>query len=257
MTMARCALALVALGLCMTSAGEEQEPPAALHAPYDRLLGAHVKDGMVDYAGLKKEEKGLDAYLETIGKTDPSRLSRNEQLALWINAYNAFTLKLILRKCPVKSIKDIPSRWDTEEWTVGGKKYSLEHIEHKILRKMGEPRIHFAIVCASKSCPDLASEAYLPGKIEEQLTAAAKRFLANKSKGLSTSMESGWFGGKKPVARLSKIFSWFSGDFERGSASVIDFVLPHAPEDAQKFIRANRKEIEVEYLNYDWSLNGK
>lgn len=251
-------LALVALGLGVASAEEAEAPSASLHAPYDRLLRAHVRDGAVDYAGLKKREAALDDHLRTLGRTDPDRLSRDGKLAFWINAYNAFTLKLILRHYPnVTSIKEIPNRWDHQEWTVGGKKYSLDQIEHKILRKMDEPRIHFAIVCASKSCPDLAAEAYLPETIDAQLTAATRRFLADGSKGLAVSLESGWFGGRKPVVRLSRIFSWFSEDFERASGDVIGFVLLHAPEDAQRFIRAHREEIDVKYMDYDWSLNDR
>ncbi len=175
-----------------TKAGQQKSKAAKktdkidpLHEPYDKLLRAYVKNGWVNYKAFKQQEARLDAYLKTLAQTDPAKLTKSERLAYWINAYNAFTIKLILRRYPkIKSIKDIPGRWDRREWTAGGKTYSLGEIEHQILRKrFNEPRIHFALVCASKSCPDLPSEAYTAKRLERQLTAAAKQFLADTKKG--------------------------------------------------------------------------
>lgn len=237
--------------------GEASPAPAvSLHAPFDSLLKAHVKDGVVGYKGLKTEEAALDAYLAALDRTDPVSLKREEQLALWINAYNAFTLKLILRRYPgIASIKDIPDRWELEDWSVGGKRYSLDHIEHKILRKMGDPRVHFAIVCASKSCPDLAAEAYVPERLEAQLDAAARHFLADPNKGFRAEMKKGLFGGKKPTARLSKILDWFGEDFGKMEGDRLSWIRPYLPTEGQGFLKAH-PDPTLEYLDYDWSLNG-
>jgi hypothetical protein len=235
-------------------------PPdgAGLHAPLDALLRAHVKEGVVDYRALKSREKDLDRYLETLARTEPAPLAEKERLALWINAYNAFTLKLILERYPgIKGIKDIPRRWDLKRWTVGGKTYSLGQIEHEVLRKeFREPRIHFAIVCAARSCPDLRSEAYLGERIDEQLTEAGRRFLSLPDKGFKALREPGLLFGTNDNVYLSSIFKWFAEDFERDGKTVIDFLLPHLPPAGRKFVEEHRKDLSLRYLDYDWSLNG-
>jgi hypothetical protein len=231
-----------------------------IHVPFDLLLKEYVHEGAVDYRGLKGNEGALDAYLDVLAGTDPSLLDQGGEIAFWINAYNAFTLKLILNHYPgIESIKDIPSseRWKAEEWKVDGGNYSLDDIEHNILRKMGEPRIHFAIVCASRSCPDLRSEAYTPDRLDEQLALAARGFLANPRKGLRVSEEKGMIWGVNYNVYLSRIFDWFGGDFEKASGSVIDFVVPYATEADSQFMTRHRDELDVKYLDYDWRLNGK
>jgi hypothetical protein len=235
--------------------------PAAqgIHAPYDRLLHDLVRDGEVDYARLKAREKELDGYLETLGKTDPSSLSRPDELALWLNAYNAFTLKLILERYPgVKSIKDIPGHWKKERWVVGGKSYSLGGIEDDVLRKgLKEARIHFGLVCASRSCPDLPSEAFTGERIDEQLAGSARRFLLNPHKGFTYRREPGIIYGLNNNVYLSSIFKWFRGDFESAAGSVIAFITPYLPPEGQKFVEVHQGDLKVHYLDYDWSLNGR
>jgi len=238
----------------------QQAQPTGLHAPLTGLLSAHVENGVVDYAGLKESEAALDAYLAALARVDPETLERDDALAFWINGYNAFTLKLMLERYPgIESIKDIPSskRWKAKRWAVMGKRYSLDQIEHEILRPMGEPRIHFAIVCASFSCPDLAPEAFLAETLDDQLTAATKLFLANRDKGLSFGKEAGWLYGTNYVLHVSKIFDWFEKDFKTSDRSVVEFVLKYAPDDAVAFIKKHRKDLDVEHLSYDWSLNGR
>ena len=230
-----------------------------LHETWDQLLKKHVKDGVVNYAGFQRDEEKLDAYLGQLNKTDFTKLSTNQALAFWINAYNAFTVKLILRKYPdIKSIKDIPNRWDEEVWPVNGKKYSLGQIEHEILRKKyNEPRIHFAINCASISCPDLYAEAYRADILDKQLTEVTKAFLNDESKGLKTEVGKTLTGGKKYIIHLSKICSWFSEDFERDGTTVVEYLKPYMPEDAQTFVSKHKDELSVDYLSYDWNLNGR
>lgn len=239
-----------------TSSPEARPAVAGLHAPFDALLKSHVKDGVVDYKGLKAREAALDAYLAVLDKTDPASLKREERLALWINAYNAFTLKLILKHTPgIGSIKDIPDRWNLEDWSVGGKRVSLDHIEHRILRKMGDPRIHFAIVCASKSCPDLVSEAYVPERLDAQLSAATRRFLADTQKGFRSGMKKGLLGGKKPVVHVSKILDWFGEDFGKTEGDRLSWIRPYLPDKEQAFLKEHPDPV-LEDLDYDWSLNG-
>jgi hypothetical protein len=194
-----------------------------LHAPFDALLAAHVRAGVVDYRGLLAQRQVLDDYRAALAGAPLARLSREETLAFWINAYNAFTLELI--------------------------------IEHEVLRKLGEPRIHFAIVCASKSCPDLRSEAYVAERLEEQLADATARFLSDERKGLATSTSSGFFGGEEHEVRLSRIFDWFEQDFEAGDGSVLGFVRDHAPAAAATFLREHSADLDLEWLDYDWTLN--
>ena len=241
-----------------TAAAERAD--AGLHAPYDALLRQFVRDGVVDYTGLSARRDELQGYLRALAATDPDALSRDEQAALWINAYNAFTLELMLEYLGrIDGIKDISSgkRWKHERWDVGGTRYSLDQIEHEILRPRGDARVHFALVCASVSCPDLRAEAYVGATLDAQLDDAARHFLADTSKGLRTAMESGFFGGDDPTLYLSKIFDWFEEDFEGDGQDVVDFVLRYAPAEDAAFIRRHRDDLDVDHMDYDWSLNGR
>ena len=143
----------------------------------------------------------MKKYIKTLEENNPKNSwSKNDKLAYWINAYNAITIDLILQNFPVKSIKEIENRWGKKLYN---NKYSLGDIEHKILRKMNEPRIHFAINCASKSCPKLLNESYTGRKLEEQLKEVTKAFLCNPKKNNLKNYE----------IYLSRIFLWFSKDF--------------------------------------------
>ncbi len=228
----------LAFALALLLAPVSSADDSALHAEWDALLAAHVSGGAVDYAGLAAEEARLDRYLATLAAADVAALAENERLALWINAYNAYTVKAILRRWPgVKSIMETPLVWKEVAWDVGGRKWSLDQIENEILRKeFREPRIHFAIVCASKSCPDLAPEAYVAARLDAQLDRQTRAFLADRTKGLALE------GGR---VRVSKVFEWFAGDF----GDVVEFVRRHVPEVP--------KGARVEYFEYDWKLNGK
>jgi len=230
-----------------------------IHELFDGLLRAYVHDGVVDYGCFQVHERQLDDYLRVLADVDLSELSRGEQLALWINAYNAFTIKLVLSRYPkISSIKDIPGRWDGKDWTVGGQKYySLDEIENEILRKQfHEPRIHFAIVCASKSCPDLAAEAYVDTRLDAQLDRAAHRFVADPLKGSKIARGTSPLGRSVDKLYLSSIFKWFRADFER-EGSLVDFVMPYLTGDERFFVEEANNDPPIAFLDYDWSLNGK
>lgn len=217
------------------------------HTLFDRVLLQYVDArGNVDYSGLQKNQGLLNSYLEKLSKNPPSPgWSNSDQLAYWINVYNAFTLSLVAQHYPVQSIKDIRpgipfinSVWDIRFIHIGNATYDLNNIEHKILRKQfDEPRIHFAINCASFSCPRLMNEAYTGEKLETQLTTAARGFLADTTKNKIAGNQ----------ISLSKIFDWFGGDFKK-KGSLIDFLNQYSPVT----IQAGAK---ISYLNYDWNLN--
>lgn len=209
------------------------------HAQWNTLLQKHVsKSGNVDYKGFQKDSKQLQSYLDLLAANVPTKSwSKNAVLAYWINTYNAYTVKLILDNYPVKSIKDISNPWGKKFFTLGAKKYSLEEVEHEILRKMDEPRIHFAINCASFSCPNLLNEAYTEAKVEKQLESVAKSFVNDKTKNTITANK----------IEISEIFSWFSGDFKT-KGTLIDFLNQYST------VKINSK-ASVKFKTYNWSLN--
>ena len=209
-----------------------------IHHRWNGMLEKYVSDdGRVDYRGWLEETDNLDAYINLLQQLPPVETdSKNYKISYWINTYNALTVQLILKNYPVSSIKDIKSPWDIDNFIIEEKRYSLGDIEHKILRKMKEPRIHFAINCASESCPRLWNKAFQEKQLEQQLTEATERFLNDSSKNIITPKH----------LKLSKIFLWFGKDF--GSR-----------KEKLKFIeRYSGIRIEnpkIAYLSYDWSLN--
>ncbi len=243
----------------LQSAAAEAVPASPVdHKPFDRLLQAHVSDGVVDYGGFEGETTALDAYLATLAAADLSSASREEKLAFYINAYNACTVRLILRHLgEVTSIRDIDKPWDTKEWTLAGETLSLNEVEHKkLLEGLREPRIHFAIVCASIGCPDLAGRAYTAENIDAELDMAARKFLQS-NKHVRTS-QSGGLWGKTYRLELSQIFNWFKGDFtDGGKAPLTEFVVKYTDPETAAFIREHGSRLKISFLDYDWNLNGK
>jgi hypothetical protein len=217
---------------------------------YAVLLKKYVKNGMVDYQGFKNEESKLDQYLKVLEKTDSSKLSRNEQFAFYINAYNAWTIKLILSGYPgVKSIRELgsifKSPWKKKLARIDGDVVTLDHIEHGILRPMfKDPRVHFAINCASKGCPRLRAEPYLGDVLDQQLDEMAKGFINDPSRNR--------LEGK--TLYVSRIFKWFKEDFRN---DIVGFFQEYAQGNLKKELDSSAEEIKVKYLAYNWSLNGK
>jgi len=225
-----------------------------LHMPWDRLLHAYVKGGVVQYTALKNRPEDLvkfNGYLGALAKQDISRYSRDEQLAFWINAYNAFTVKLILNHYPLKSIKDIKKPWNQKIWKAGGETISLDIIEHKKLREdLKEPRIHFAIVCASIGCPHLDNKAFLSETVQKHLDERARSFFTHQNNFRLQNKNN------MITIRISKIFKWFGGDFGKSDDEKLMFIRKFlAPKDAEDIKHA--KKVKLQYLPYDWSLNGK
>jgi len=210
------------------------------HSAWDALLQKHVaSDGLVDYQGFKEDKAAMDAYLSQLATYTPTdEWSVQELLAFYINIYNAYTVDLIVDNYPVKSIKDIDGPWTKGIALVGDKKLSLGGIENGILRKMNEPRIHFAINCASISCPKLSNEAYVASKINEQLDRAANDFINSDKNELSPS---------NPM--LSSIFDWYQKDYlVVGEQDVIGYINQYAA------VKINTNAT-LDYKEYDWNLN--
>ena len=208
-----------------------------------------VRFSAVNYPAMKRDSKYAKLIVDLKKFSPESLKTRNEKLAFWINLYNIFAVKMVQDHYPLKSIKDVGSFlnpvWDKTVGVAGGKKITLSEIEHEILRKMGEPRIHMAIVCASISCPDLRKEAYTAENLNAQLEDQIKRFLENRGKGLRIERAEGkiW---------LSSIFKWFKEDFD-SSGGALAFVMKYVSERDGTYLK--EKNFKVSYLYYDWRLN--
>jgi hypothetical protein len=247
-------LQTVSVGLILVLAA----PPAA--APFDHSherwtsqLRRFVRAGEVDYAGWKEEQAQLDDYLRElvrVKKEEFASFSREQKLAFWIDAYNAYTVRLIFDHYPVSSIRSIGllpgAVFGRAFIPVLGEELTLNEIESR-LRQMGEPRIHFAIVCASKSCPALRTEAYRADVLDRQLDAAARGFLRDPEKNR-------WDAPSRTL-KLSSIFKWFGEDFERPAGSLQAYVARYLDPAIRAAVESG--PVRIEFLDYDWSLNGR
>ncbi|RFM25379.1 MAG: DUF547 domain-containing protein [Candidatus Thermochlorobacter aerophilum] len=226
------------------------------HSKFDTLLKTYVQNGKVNYAALK-QDKRLDEYLQQLSEADPEALpTREEKIAFWINAYNAYTLKLVVDNYPIKSITDLSalgylslpfdSPWKRKFCKVGGKTYSLDEIEHDILRgKFGEEQIHFAVNCASESCPVLRSEAYTGAKLGAQLREQAEAFLRDSTRN-HIKLEGN-------TLYLSKIFEWYRSDFESKKGSLLKYIAQFFSGEERE--RLESGNITIKFLDYNWNLN--
>ncbi|MBI2187063.1 MAG: DUF547 domain-containing protein [Acidobacteria bacterium] len=227
------------------------------HRSWTAILAQYVVDGSVNYRGLAdRGQPALDAYLSALGAASPaeSGWTREERLAFWINAYNAFAIRLILDHYPLRSIRSIGflplAAFRTKFIPLGAGRtpISLNVIENEILRKqLQDARIHFAIVCASKSCPALRSEAYRSSVLDQQLDTAARAFLDDPSKNR-------WDPASRTLS-LSSIFKWFRDDFERAGGTLLAFVGRYLRQPVAADLQKGK--VRIVFLNYDWSLNGR
>lgn len=215
---------------------------------WDVLLKKHVNPlGQVNYQGFIEDSLALNQFITLLEANHPndSNWSQKEQIAYWINAYNAYTIRIVIRHYPLNSIRDIAgaipfinSVWDLKFIQIEQEKYTLNNIEHGILRShYAEPRIHFALVCASQSCPLLLNEAYTAANLDRQLDAQAKRFINDPTKNQI----------QQDQIKISKIFRWYKRDFTE-SGSLIQYINQFSEV-------AVSSESKIEFLDYDWSLN--
>lgn len=230
------------------------------HALFTSLLGDYVKDGHVGYAKLCRDAR-LGKYIQQLSSTDPSKYENaKDELSFWLNAYNAYTLQVICEHYPVKSINELHSGgliigtlikgtiWDKKIAVVDGEEMSLNHIEHDIVRKkFRDPRVHFALVCASVSCPALRAEAYEGDVLDRQLNDQAKIFFEDRRKS--------YFDVDTKTAHLSKILDWYSDDFGGSKEKILEFIARFLPADVRAAIVNDPSAWKIRYASYDWALN--
>jgi hypothetical protein len=216
---------------------------------YEGELNKYVNSGYVDYKNWSKNHEGLDEFMKSLETVVLDSLSIPESKALLINAYNAGMIWLILQNYPVEGVFDIrPKVFEQKAINIGGEMLSLDDIENGYLRKMKDHRIHFAIVCGSNGCPDLSSEVYDAGTLDERLDSAAREYLS-RPKGMVVEEE-------KKVVLLSKLFDWFGSDFGKTDAEILEQLSRYLPDGEAAFIHENAQKVMIRYIEYDWSLNG-
>lgn len=226
------------------------------HAAFDGLLRKYVdQNGMVNYKAWHQnaqDRQALTAYLAQLSRANPNQpATREAKLAYWINAYNAVTLEGILRVYPTTSIRNHTAKlmgyniWKNLIFTAGDQRVSLEDIEHKILRKMDEPRIHFAVVCASIGCPRLLNQAFVADRLEEQLATNTRDFFGRQQ---NLQVTNG-------VLKLSQLISWYGSDFGSTQQQQMQALRRYFPPSAQALVGSGR--YQVSFLEYDWNLNSQ
>lgn len=234
------------------------------HETLDSLLARHVSNGLVDYEGLLGERSDLAQYLGQVAAVEPEtydRFTMDERLAFLINVYNAYTIELILDHYPVSSIQEIPKAWDAFQWPLLSGSFSLNQIEHELIRReFNEPRIHLALVCAAKGCPPLIPNAYRHDLLEQQLASASRAYLSDRRRNR--------LDQNKATLYISKVFEWYAEDFvplwgkspvPEGAVdtpthrALIGFFIEYMPEADADYLESN--PVRVETLDYDWTLN--
>lgn len=266
--MTRALVATAVIGAAVLAAGTAPGFDHQFDA-YRALLQQYVRPPAVDYRSLKRDRARLDVVVQSFAAVDGAeerRWTRDERFAFWINAYNAFTVQAIVDHYPIRSgwltlqprnsIRQIDGVWTRLTWPAAGRTVTLDDIEHRILRpEFGDPRVHFAINCASVGCPPLADEPYRAAVLTAQLDAAARRYLA-RPQGVRVD-------GR--TLRVSSIFKWYGGDFTArfGTAgpprpdpierAILGVVQAFGPPDAAALARA--ADVRIAFLDYDWSLN--
>jgi hypothetical protein len=250
-------LAITILTICLTTNGQIRVALSADfdHSKFDRILKTYVDtQGRVDYNGITGDDI-FHEYVVSLENADTDTLSPDGRLAFWINAYNAITIDKVIKWKPKKSVREtlIPGVWTgtkfftSRQHTVAGQRVSQDDIEHEILRKrFRDPRIHFAIICASSGCPPLPQYAYTAENVQTKLEEETREYL-NSERGLRIDYS-------ENTIQLSKLFDWFAGDFESKSGSVTNFIKPYLNEKARAVIDRMPK---ISYLPYDWALNAK
>lgn len=268
-------LSVILGSLAQFSQAQETKEQGFDLSGYDSVLKTFVNArAMVDYRELKAQREKLDAFAEAMGKLTPdtyNKWSEKDKIAFWLNAYNGLTLKAIIDNYPIKSsffrsriypknsIRQIPGVWKKISFEAMGRKMTLGHIEHEILRvKFDEPRIHMAMVCAAMGCPPLRNEPYVGARLDDQLDDQTRHFLGDSAK---FKIDRG-----KNILYLSSIFKWFPGDFvkkygpkkgigkhDKKESAVLNFVASYLSDAQRNYVLAGK--FKIKYLQYDWTLN--
>ena len=225
------------------------------HLKFNQILKTYVDTrGVVDYNRIAADNT-FSEYMKSLENAEADALSQDGQLAFWINAYNAVTIDKVIKWKPKKSVREtfVPGVWTgtkfftSRQHTVAGQRLSQDDIEHEILRKrFQDPRIHFAIICASSGCPPLPQIAYTDENVQSRLEDETRQYLHSK-RGLQIDYV-------ENTIMISKLFDWFAGDFESKSGSVVNFIKPYLDDKAMAFLDRMPK---MSYIEYDWALNAK
>ncbi|MBK5255934.1 MAG: DUF547 domain-containing protein [Vicinamibacteria bacterium] len=231
-------------------------PEASLHAPFTALLRDHVRNDLVDYDAFAQAPE-FQKYLRALATVRLGSRSKDDQLAFWINAYNAYTIQLINQHEERESIRNInkflglvrgKGPWKEQIVRAAGRTLTLDDVEHKIIRvEFKEPRIHMALVCAAVSCPPLRSEAYEGSKLSEQLHDQTRTFLRERQ--VANRLDLG-----NQIIHLSPIFDWYRKDFGKSDAAILKFVAPYFEGVGERSAFA-KGQLQIEFTDYDWSLN--
>ena len=230
------------------------------HSLFTQILQDYVSNGLVKYKKLK-DDKRLDKYIKQLENSNPQKIVNEKNLlAFWINVYNAYTLKFIVEEYPVESINDLhwgglylgsligTTIWDDEKIIINGSELSLNNIEHDIIRKkFNEERIHFALVCASISCPPLRNEAYEGYKLDKQLCGQAELFFNDVTRNN--------FDKNTRIAHLSNILSWYEDDFGENEQAILNYTTQFIDKETAEDIKSNLSEWDIKYMSYNWDLN--
>lgn len=220
------------------------------HSEWDRLLRKWVDDrGMVDYKGWRTDPKDVRAlrdYLEQFGPKPEAAATGDDRIASLINAYNAFTIQLILENPGIQSIRDLPDPWKTERYRVGGVLRSLDQIEHELLRPQIGWKVHSVVVCAAVSCPPLLNRAYTPENWEDLMEDRYRAWLAREDLNRFHPEAS------PPFIQISKIFEWYADDY-RANPTLAEVLAAHAPRRYEEFLES--QSYTIRFQPYDWSLN--
>lgn len=248
--------AVLLLCTAATATAAAPPPPADStrpdHSLFTAVLQDHVRDGAVDYRAIKQDAR-FARYIDQLRATDPETIPATDRLAFWLDVYNAFTIKVVVDQYPIKSILSKfaylfgRSNFQKKLVQIHGREMSLNEIEHEIVRPFGDPRVHFALVCASKGCPPLRAEAYESARLAAQLDEQARLFLAQTDKNR--------IDFDKRVARLSKVFAWFEEDFEAQAPSVLAYISRYLPAAQGARLRAEADQFKIKYTHWDWDLN--
>jgi len=235
---------LLAIAFMVPSASAQS---VSEHQLFNSALMDSVHDGRVNYPAIAGDPD-FSAYIDYLANADINSLTnKQEQLAFWINAYNALAIKGILDGKSPSTFFGRIGYFKNAEYNVGGKSINLYDLERDVIIPLGEPRIHFAIVCASHSCPRLRSEAYTAKRLEAQLEANTRLFINDPDRNR--------FDRERKVAELSKIFDWFPEDFEKPAGSVLNYVADYV-EDPELAAELRNGEYKLKFLKYNWNLNG-
>jgi len=239
--------------------GIEQGDMTFDHGTWDEILQAYSKEGgrRFDYSGLKREEAKLDTYLDALSDADIETLRKSEILALFSNAYNAYTVKTVLEKVSdhgtpqIQSIREISDVFDLENNNVGGFKLSLNNIEHNILRPFfKDPRLHFAVNCASVSCPPMPTRAFTGEQVDEQFETLTRTTLSSPD----------YIRVEGDRLEVTKIMEWYGSDFvtvgyKGAEKDLASFIRKYASDEVRNWIEGRGSAVPIEFMSYDWTLN--